>query len=95
MDIGEEQVRLIAQLAQLELDAGSVATMQASMKEILSLVEQMQELDTEGIQPMMNPLDAMQRLRSDDVTEADRREEYQELAPESDSGLYLVPRVVE
>jgi aspartyl-tRNA(Asn)/glutamyl-tRNA(Gln) amidotransferase subunit C len=44
---------------------------------------------------MANPLDAVQRLRADEVTEENRREAYQAIAPAVENGLYLVPRVVE
>ena len=55
----------------------------------------MQAVDTSGVEPLANPLDARQRLRQDRVTEGDRRGEFQALAPAVEDGLYLVPRVVE
>ena len=57
--------------------------------------EQMQSVDTTGVVPVSNPLDANQRLRADEVTEPDQHELYQSIAPETEDGLYLVPRVVE
>ena len=50
---------------------------------------------TEGVTPMAHPLNAMQRLRPDAVTEADERDRYQANAPATSAGLYLVPRVIE
>jgi aspartyl-tRNA(Asn)/glutamyl-tRNA(Gln) amidotransferase subunit C len=95
MEIGEKAVRNIAELAQLTFDESHLATMQSSMGDILNLVEQMQEVDTDGVEPMSNPLDATQRLREDVVSEPDQREVFQRLAPETLEGLYLVPRVIE
>ncbi len=95
MEIGEKEVRNIAELTQLTFDESHLATMQASMHDILALVEQMQEVDTEGVIPMSNPLDATQRLREDIVSEKDNRITFQQLAPETEDGLYLVPKVIE
>ena len=62
-------------------------------------IGEMQKVDTEGIEPMAHPLDAQlpdgQRLRPDEVTERDRREDYQKVAPATQDGLYLVPKVIE
>ena len=52
-------------------------------------------LDTGDVAPMANPHDATQRLREDQVTETDRRDEFQALAPAVEDGLYLVPRVID
>ena len=65
------------------------------MQNILALADQMQAIDTEGVEPVSNPLDASQKLRPDAITEKNQRELFQSLAPVSESGLYLVPRVVE
>jgi aspartyl-tRNA(Asn)/glutamyl-tRNA(Gln) amidotransferase subunit C len=62
---------------------------------ILDLFEQLRDVDTDGVEPMANPLDATQPLRADAVTETDRREALQAVAPAVENGLYLVPRVVE
>ena len=65
------------------------------MENILELADQMQSIDTTGIEPVSNPLDATQSLRPDVVTETNQRELFQSIAPATDDGLYLVPRVVE
>jgi aspartyl-tRNA(Asn)/glutamyl-tRNA(Gln) amidotransferase subunit C len=59
------------------------------------MVDQLQAVDTREVEPMANPLDAVQRLRTDAVTEENRREAFQAIAPAVENGLYLVPRVVE
>ncbi|MGV6826462.1 MAG: Asp-tRNA(Asn)/Glu-tRNA(Gln) amidotransferase subunit GatC, partial [bacterium] len=55
----------------------------------------MNSVDTSGVTPMAHPLDMSQRLRPDEVTESDNRENFQSIAPQTENGLYLVPRVVE
>ena len=62
---------------------------------ILALVEQLESAATEQITPMAHPLDATQRLRSDEVSETDQRELFQGIAPHTEAGLYLVPKVIE
>ena len=59
------------------------------------MVDQLQAVDTRDVEPMANPLDAVQRLRPDIVTEENQREAFQAIAPAVENGLYLVPRVVE
>ncbi len=65
------------------------------MTAILDMVDQLQAADTADVEPMANPLDATQRLREDTVTEGNRREDFQAIAPAVEDGLYLVPRVIE
>ena len=65
------------------------------MQKIVDLAEQMQSVDTKGIEPVSNPLDATQQLRRDEVTEKNERDLYQSIAPETRDGLYLVPKVIE
>ena len=90
-----EQIAKIAQLARLELSPADAAAMQQQLNGILAMVDRMQAVDTTGVEPMSHPQQATQRLREDDVTERDRRESYQSIAPETEDGLYLVPKVIE
>ena len=95
MDVTEEVVKNIAELVQLKVGAAEIQQLTEGMQNILALAEKMQAIDTEGVEPVSNPLDASQKLRPDAVTEKNQRELFQSLAPASESGLYLVPRVVE
>jgi aspartyl-tRNA(Asn)/glutamyl-tRNA(Gln) amidotransferase subunit C len=90
-----EQIRRIGDLARLELGPPELAAMQHELNGILALVDQMQAVDTEGVEPMSHPQAAMQRLREDEVTDADRRARFQAIAPQVEDGLYLVPKVIE
>jgi aspartyl-tRNA(Asn)/glutamyl-tRNA(Gln) amidotransferase subunit C len=95
MQVDQEVVLTVAELTQLNIDAQDIDSYAADMTKVLALVAQMQSVDTTGIEPMSNPLDAVQRLRPDEVTEINQRDAFQKLAPETDAGFYLVPRVVE
>ena len=63
--------------------------------DILALIDEMQSINTNDVAPLAHPLDLLQRLRSDEITERDYRDELQSLAPEAQEGLYLVPKVIE
>jgi len=95
MSLDQDTIRRIAHLARLGVDEAENATYARSLSDIFAFVEQLNAVDTTGIEPMAHPLDASQRLRPDAVTETNQREQFQKVAPRVDSGLYLVPRVIE
>ena len=85
----------IAHLARLGLTEADVPQTTDTLNNILGLIDAMQAVDTTGIEPLAHPLEATQRLRADVVTETNQREAYQAVAPAVESGLYLVPKVIE
>jgi aspartyl-tRNA(Asn)/glutamyl-tRNA(Gln) amidotransferase subunit C len=95
MALDKEAVGRIAHLARLGVDEGEYDTYARNLSSILSFVEQLNAVDTGGVEPMAHPMDASQRLRPDAVTESDRREQFQRIAPRVEAGLYLVPKVIE
>ena len=95
MSLTLEQVRWVAQLARIEIDENEAEGTLGQLNGIFSLIEQMQAVDTRGVEPMAHAQDLSQRLRADAVTETDRRANYQAVAPEVEDGLYLVPQVIE
>jgi len=95
MSLTLEQVQRIAHLARIEISESEAATTQGHLNGIFQLIEQMQAVDTRGIEPMAHAQDLSQRLRDDTVSEEDRRAAYQAVAPETEAGLYLVPKVIE
>ena len=95
MIVDKDVVLNIAELAQLQIEDDEVDHYVDSLGRILQLVEEVQSVDTQGVEPVSNPLDGIQRLREDRVTEEDQRELFLANAPESEQGLFLVPRVVE
>ena len=95
MSLSLEDVGRIARLARLDVSAAETERTREQLNGILSFIEQLQSVDTAGIEPMAHAVDVVQRLRPDAVTEPDRRDAFQAVAPETEAGLYLVPRVVE
>ena len=95
MIVDKDVVLNIAELAQLKIEDHEIDHYVDSLSRILQLVEEMQSVDTQDVEPVSNPLDGIQRLREDRVTEEDQRELFLANAPESEQGLFLVPRVVE
>ena len=95
MSLSLDEVRHIAKLARHELAPGELEATQAKLNGIFSLIEEMQAVDTDGVEPMSHPQELAQRLREDRVTEADRRAAFQAVAPQTEAGLYLVPKVIE
>ena len=95
MSLDKEQVRKIAHLARLKIDEADIDNYASNLSSILHLVEQMSQVNTEGVTPMAHPFDAVQRLREDVVTESNQREAFQAVAPKVEDGVYLVPRVIE
>jgi aspartyl-tRNA(Asn)/glutamyl-tRNA(Gln) amidotransferase subunit C len=79
----------------LDIDERESKVFSDSLSEILALIEDMNAVDTSSIEPMAHPQDVGLRLREDTVTETDRRTEFQEIAPATEDGLYVVPKVVE
>lgn len=95
MSLKPEDVKRVAHLARIAIDEQDIAGYAKGLSEILALVEQMNSVDTEGVTPMAHPMETSQRLREDEVTEVDQRERFQRIAPLTQDGLYLVPKVIE
>lgn len=95
MSINADEVKKIALLARLKIEDADIPDYVSNLSNILELVAQMNSVNTDGILPMSHPLDAVQRLRDDVVTESNRREDFQLIAPSTEDGLYLVPKVIE
>lgn len=85
----------LANLAKLDVSDAALDEVASSINNVLALVDQLQAADTSDVTPMAHPLDAVQRLREDEVTEPNQRERYQAIAPATEDGLYLVPRVID
>jgi aspartyl-tRNA(Asn)/glutamyl-tRNA(Gln) amidotransferase subunit C len=98
MSLTLEQVHRVAHLARIEISDGEAQSTLGQLNEIFSLIEEMQAVDTQGVEPMAHAQDVAQRLRADRVTESGQsaqRSAFQEVAPETEAGLYLVPKVIE
>ena len=95
MAIENADIEKIAVLARLQVDPNEINDYTNSISSILSLIDQMQQVDTNGIEPLSNPPDATQRLREDIVTCDNQRDAFIAIAPATQDGLYLVPKVLD
>jgi aspartyl-tRNA(Asn)/glutamyl-tRNA(Gln) amidotransferase subunit C len=97
MPLTPVEVRAIAELARIGISDDEVKTIQAKLNDIFELIGQMQKINTEGVEPMSHAQGAALRLRPDEVKEIDQRSLFLKLAPapDAETGLYLVPKVIE
>ena len=95
MSIEQNEIEKIAELARIHISGEQLGQVTERITEILAMVDQLQAADTSNVEPMANPLDATQCLRPDEVTESNRREAFQAIAPAVEDGLYLVPKVID
>jgi aspartyl-tRNA(Asn)/glutamyl-tRNA(Gln) amidotransferase subunit C len=95
MAIKQNDIEKIAELARIRISADEIGQVTQRITEILQMVDRLQAVDTSNVEPMANPLDATQRLRADEVTQGNRRDAFQAIAPAVEKGLYLVPKVIE
>lgn len=95
MSLGLDDVYRIAELAHVGINEVAAQRMQAELNDIFKMIERIQAVDTEGVEPMMHPHDGVQRLREDKVVFGNNREENMKNAPEEFEGLFLVPQVIE
>ncbi|OFE12644.1 asparaginyl/glutamyl-tRNA amidotransferase subunit C [Pseudohongiella acticola] len=95
MALDNTDVEKIAHLARLQISESDTLEVAQRISNILNMIDQMQNVDTSQVAPMAHPFDATQRLRPDVVTETNQRDQYQKIAPATQDGLYLVPKVIE
>ena len=88
-------IEKLAQLARLEIRPEAIDEVVSRIANVLALVDQLQALNTDAVEPMAHPLDAVQRLRADEVSEPDQRDRFLAIAPATENGLYLVPKVID
>ena len=95
MSITKSAVERVAHLARIRVEPTEIETYARELSKILDLVGQMDSVPTDDIHPLAHPQDIELRLRQDEVTEMNSRERIQVIAPKTERGLYLVPRVIE
>ena len=95
MSLTLDEVRRIAHLARIEISDLEAGQVLEQLNGIFGLIEQMQAVDTRGVEPMAHARDVSLRLREDNVTETDQHRLFQSIAPQVEGGLYLVPKVIE
>lgn len=95
MTLSVDDVRRIARLARVALSDDELAATRTQLDAVFGLIEKLQAVDTTGFEPMTHPQPMVARLRADEVSEENRRDDFQRVAPSVEQGLYLVPRVIE
>ncbi len=95
MTLTVDDVKRIADLAYIEINEDEAESTLTQLSGIFGLIESMQAVDTSNVEPMSHAQSVTQRLREDTVTEMDQRELFQSIAPAVETGLYLVPKVIE
>lgn len=95
MALTPDKISSLAHLARLGIEPDALAPLAADLTNVLDLVEQLQAIDTDGVEPMAHPASASLWMREDEVTEFDQRDTLQAPAPSTQDGYFLVPRVIE
>ena len=95
MTLDKSDIDKIAWLARFSISQEDIPNYLHDVSNILKLVEKMNSVNTDDIEPLAHPLEITARLRDDKVTETDQREHFQKIAPAVDNGHYLVPKVIE
>lgn len=95
MSIEKQTIENLATLARLEIDDKRIGEISHRLSSVLELVDQLQAADTNSLVDSQNSQQKIQRLREDKVTETNQREAFQAIAPDTEDGLYLVPKVID
>jgi aspartyl-tRNA(Asn)/glutamyl-tRNA(Gln) amidotransferase subunit C len=95
MSLTHQDVVRIAKLARINVSDEEIVAVGNQLNNIFGLIEKMQAVNTDGIEPMAHPQDVSLRLREDIVTQTNQREAFQAIAPQVEKGLFLVPKVIE
>ena len=99
MELQPDDLKRLARLARIALSEDDVLLLQGQLNGVFGLIDELQAVDTRGIEPLAHPLDVLlplsQRLREDRVTEFDQRSANLANAPAQENGLFLVPKVLE
>ena len=95
MSIERQEIEKLATLSRIAISEDTITEVSQRLSSVLELVDQLQAVNTEGVEAMSHPMKATQRLREDEVSEINQREAFQAIAPDTEEGLFLVPKVIE
>ena len=95
MSIDKSDIEKLSQLARINISSDVAEMVTNRINEVLDMVDQLQAVDTEDVEPMAHPNDAIQRLRTDEISEPDQRQALMLNAPAQEDGLFLVPKVID
>ena len=95
MAVDRSDIEKLGELARLQISEETIDEVTNRLANVLALVDQLQAANTDNVAPMAHPMDALQRLRADIVSEPNQRDAFQAIAPATEDGLYLVPKVID
>jgi len=95
MSVTANDIEKVAKLSRLLITEEQIPSVTDSINDVLGLIDKMQNVNTNNVEPLANPHDAVAVLRQDEVTAIDQREQLMQNAPASEDGLFLVPKVIE
>ena len=95
MSVNADQVRHVAKLARIAMSDAEVEAMVPEFNNILQWVEQLGEVDTDGVEPLTAVIDNELRLRDDVVNDGNVRDDVLKNAPDAQHGFFAVPKVIE
>ena len=95
MTIKKSEIAYISSLSKLKMEDAEIDNYTRQISDILKMIQQLEKVDTDDIEPMAHPLNMKQRLRVDVITEENHRELYQKNAVEFEEGFYKVPKVID
>ena len=95
MSINRKELEEIATLAQLNIPEQQVSEITQSLNHVMAMIEHINDADTDSVQPMSHPNDAIQLIRQDVITDTSHKSDLLALAAQADEDHYLVPKVIE
>ena len=95
MSINKDEIKYLSLLSRMDIDKNEIKDVEEKLSKIIDFVDQLQTISTDDIEPMAHPLNQSQRLRMDEVTEINDRENIQKNSQQIEKGMYLVPKVID
>jgi len=95
LSINKDEIKYLSLLSRMDIDRNETKDVEEKLSKIIDFVDQLQTISTDDIEPMAHPLNQSQRLRMDEVTETNDRENIQKNAQQIEKGMYLVPKVID
>jgi len=95
LSINKDEIKYLSLLSRMDIDKNEIKDIEEKLTKIIDFVDQLQAISTDNIEPMAHPLNQSQRLRIDEVTETNDRENIQKNAQQIEKGMYLVPKVID
>jgi len=95
LSVNKDEIKYLSLLSRMDIDKNEIKDIEEKLTKIIDFVDQLQTISTDNIEPMAHPLNQSQRLRIDEVTETNDRENIQKNAQQIEKGMYLVPKVID